>query len=234
MQNNPRFTREQKYQLMLFGILVISSIISVALFSVRAAPSPRGPYSSLNLNLFLAWIPLGFAWVVYKFVRLPKILIRALVSICAVLWLIFFPNSLYILTDFQHMAIRDTNTPVWYDVIMLLWFSWSGLFLGLISLHLMQQVIVRWRGKIFGWLFVVGVTILSSLGVYIGRFVDFNSWDVIIDPFSMPSRLREHFLYAPLHAQITTFCFLFALFFLFVYGVIFILGQLINEQGSQE
>jgi len=192
-----------------------------------------GPYSSLVLNLFLAWIPLVLAWVIYKLFHRRIKIIRVLLGFCAVLWLIFFPNSLYVLTDFQHIAIRDTVTPIWYDVIMLLWFSWSGLFLGMVSLYLMQNIVMRWSGKVFGWLFVVLATILGSLGVYIGRFISFNSWNVIINPLSMPGRLREHILYAPYKSQITTFSFLFALFFLFVYVMLFIFGQLMNEMGNQ-
>jgi uncharacterized membrane protein len=234
MQNKPRFTREQRYQMVLFGILVISSVLSVSLFVARAAPSKNGPFTSLVLNLVLAWVPFGFAWIVYKFIHCPRILIRVLVSVCAVLWLIFFPNSLYILTDFQHIAIRDTDTPIWYDVIMLLWFSWTGLLLGLTSLYFMQKVVTRWLGKIFSWVFVVGATILGSLGVYIGRFIELNSWDVIINPFSILGSFREHFLYPPYHqVQFMTFFFLFALFFLFVFVTLFILGQLMNEQGHQ-
>jgi uncharacterized membrane protein len=182
MQNNLLFTGERKHQLALVGILVMSSSISIGLFAARCAPSPRGPYTSLVLNLFLAWIPFGLAWLVYNYVCRPTKIIRVLLSFCAILWLIFFPNSLYILTDFQHIAIGDTNTPVWYDVIMLLWFSWSGLFLGMVSLYLMQNIVTRWSGKVLGWFFVVVVLFLGSLGVFIGRFISYNSWNVIINP----------------------------------------------------
>ena len=224
-------TREQKYQFALFGILVFSSLVSIGLFAERAEPSPLGPYNSLRLNLFLAWIPLGLAWVIYKFAHWPIRILRVLLGFCALLWLLFFPNSLYILTDFQHIAIRNTDSPIWYDVIMLLWFSWSGLFLGVVSLYLMQDVVTRQFGKAFGWVFVAITAVLGSLGVYIGRFVGINSWDVI----SSRSRiLREHLFNAAFHPQMRTFSFLFALFFLFVYLTFFIFGQLMNEQDSQK
>jgi len=232
MQNNPLFTREQKYQLALFGILVMSSIISIGLFAARTSPTPRGPYSSLVLNLFLAWIPLPLAWLVNKFSFRPIKIIRVLLIACAILWLVFFPNSLYILTDFQHIAIRDTDTPVWYDVVMLLWFSWSGLFLGTFSLYLMQTIVTRWSTKKYGWLFVVLVSILSGFGVYIGRFVSYNSWDLIFNPHDTLGMIREHILSNPDQTQIITFSILFAVFFLFVYKTIFIFGQLMNKQGD--
>lgn len=229
MRNILLFSTEQKYRLALFGILTMSSVISVGLFAARAATSESGTYAFLVWNLFLAWIPFGFAWIAYTSTRLPKVIMIVLVGVCAVLWLVFFPNAPYILTDFQHLAKNNTGAPVWYDVIMLLWFSWNGLFLGVISLYLMQKVVTRWLGSILSWVFVVGVTVLSSLGVYVGRFLRWNSWDMVFDPFKMPGE----FLYAVSQTQerTLTFSFLFALFFLFVYVTLFIFGRLMNEHG---
>jgi uncharacterized membrane protein len=232
MENNPFFTKERKYQLALFGILVISSVISVGLFAARTAPSPKGPYTSLVWNLFLAWLPLGFAWIASISTQLPKVLMHLLVGICAFFWLLFFPNALYILTDFQHIAIRDTNTPVWYDVIMLLWFSWSGLFLGAISLYLMQNVVARWLGKVFSWLFVMGATTLGSMGVYVGRFFYKNSWDIMINPRYVSGDILRFF--SQTQKQALIFSFSFALFFLFVYLMLFVFGHLINAISTEK
>jgi uncharacterized membrane protein len=231
MQNNSLFTKEQKYRLALFGLLAMSSVISVGLFVARAASSDSSRYAFLIWNLFLAWIPFGFAWIAYTSTHLPKAVMVVLVGVCAVLWLIFFPNAPYILTDFQHLTKLNGEAPVWYDVIMLLWFSWNGLFLGVISLYFMQKVVARWLGSIFSWGFVVGVTGLSSLGVYVGRFMRWNSWDVMFDPFSMPGE----FLHTVSRTQERTlaFSFLFGLFFLFVYVTFQVFGRLMNEHGSQ-
>ena len=52
----------------------------------------------------------------------------------------------YIYTDFQHLADwRDV--PIWYDVILLIWFVLIGLLLSMISLFLIQEIIRRefWR-----------------------------------------------------------------------------------------
>jgi uncharacterized membrane protein len=230
MKNHLFFTKEQKYRLALFGILSISSVISIGLFAARATTSESGRYAFLVWNLFLAWIPFGFAWVAYSSTHLPKPIMLLLVGICAVLWLIFFPNAPYILTDFQHLAKKNAEAPVWYDVIMLLWFSWNGLFLGVVSLYYMQKVVTRWAGNIASWVFVVGVTILSSLGVYVGRFMRWNSWDVMLDPLSMPGEFLQTFSQAQERTLI--FPFLFALFFLFVYVTLFVYGRLINEHSS--
>lgn len=231
MENIFRFTKEQKYRLALFGLLATSSLVSIGLYIARAASSDSGRYNFLVWNLFLAWIPFGFAWIAYSSTHLPKGIKVLLIGVCAALWLIFLPNAPYILTDFQHLTRPNSEAPVWYDVIMLLWFSWNGLLLGIISLYFMQKVVAHWLGNIFSWAFVVSVTILSSLGVYVGRFLRWNSWDVMIDPFSMPSQ----FLHTAIRSQERTliFPFLFALFFLFVYVTLFVFGRLINEQESK-
>jgi uncharacterized membrane protein len=231
MRNILLFTKEQRYRLALFAILAISSIISMGLFAARATTSESYRYAFLIWNLFLAWIPFGFAWIAYTSTRLPKAIMVILVGVCAVLWLLFFPNAPYMLTDFQHLTRLNGEAPVWYDVIMLLWFSWNGLFLGMISLYFMQKVVARWLGIIASWVFVVGVTVLSSLGVYVGRFMRWNSWDVMLDPFSMPGEFLHTF--SRTQERTLTFSFLFALFFLFVYVTLFVFGRLMNEQGSQ-
>lgn len=56
----------------------------------------------------------------------------------------------------------------WYDVIMLIWFGWNGLLLGIISLYFMQEIARRLLGSLASWVFVTVVTALSSLGMLRG------------------------------------------------------------------
>lgn len=222
---------EQKYRLALFAMLAMSSIVSIGLFAARATTSDSYRYAFLVWNLFLAWIPFGFAWVAYTSTHLPKFLMVTLVGGCAIFWLLFFPNAPYILTDFQHLAKLNFEAPVWYDVLMLIWFSWSGLFLGIISMYLMQKIVAKWLGEKASWVFVVTVTVLSSLGIYVGRFLRWNSWDVLIKPLKMTSIILDDF--SQTQERTLTFSLLFALFFLFVYVTIFLFAKLINEQKTK-
>lgn len=222
--------QEQKYRLMLFALLALSSLLCIGLFAARATTTESARYAFLIWNLFLAWIPFGFAWIAYTSTHLPKALMVLLVSVCAFLWLIFFPNAPYLLTDFQHLARNNGNSPLWYDVIMLLWFSWSGLLLGMVSLQLMQKIVARWLGKMASWVFVIGVTILSSLGIYVGRFLRWNSWDVLLKPLKLPGRFLEAFAQA--QERTLAFSLLFGLFFLFVYVSLHLFGRLIQAQPA--
>jgi uncharacterized membrane protein len=128
-------------------------------------------------NLFLAWIPFGLAvvaWLLTQFdlrQRWPLVL-------CAGAWLVFFPNAPYIITDIIHIRKMPAG-PIWYDLILTVAFAWTGFLLGFASLYVMHLLVsCRWGWR-KGWLFVAGVTGLSGLGIYLGRFLRLNSWQVL-------------------------------------------------------
>jgi uncharacterized membrane protein len=85
------------------------------------------------------------------------------------------------LTDFIHLHESPT-TPLWYDALMLAACAWTGLGLGFASLYVMQTIWERAAGPLVSWLGVVGALALASFGVYLGRFLRFNSWDALVHP----------------------------------------------------
>src|SRR5688572_33132958 len=170
-----------KYRLMMFFLLASATIFSVAIWRVRSEFSGSGRYAFLIWNLFLAWIPFMISYFTH-IMTLDRRWIYIVIPIAAFLWLIFFPNAPYILTDFQHLANTSGELPVWYDVMMLIWFAFTGLLLGMVSLFLMQEIMRREFGRWAGWAFVVCVAGLTSAGVYMGRFLRWNSWDILRNP----------------------------------------------------
>ena len=86
-------------------------------------------------------------------------------------------------TDFIHL--EQGPAPLWYDALMLSAFAWTGLLLGFASLYLVQLILRRTFGAAVGWLGVFGALALGSVGVYIGRFVRLNSWDVLLHPLDV-------------------------------------------------
>jgi len=137
-------------------------------------------YRNLVWNLFLAWLPYIFSLLTaYLYLRAPRRWWR--LAIPATLWLIFFPNAPYLITDFLHLTTRP-YVPLWYDILMLSIFSWTGIFLAIASLRTMHRLIERYAGVVLGWLFVVAVISLGGLGIYLGRFERWNSWDLLIRP----------------------------------------------------
>ncbi len=230
-----RFTSyfsHNKYRLMIFFLLGGATVFSVAIWRVRVDYSRTYHYSFLIWNLFLAWIPFLISYFTYT-VKLSRKQIYFVIPIAAFLWLIFFPNAPYILTDFQHLAqIQWRDLPVWYDVMMLIWFAFTGLLLGIISLFLMQEIVRREFGHWVGWGFVAVVAGLTGVGVYAGRFLRFNSWDIFSDPKGLA-------LYTIQNAQDSSlrslgFVTLFTAFFLFLYITLYTFGHLLVERQKNE
>jgi uncharacterized membrane protein len=129
-------------------------------------------------NLFLAWVP----WLVAS--TLPHLTSRWLFWPAVVLWLTFFPNAPYLVTDLMHLKGR-APVPLWFDVLFLSSFAWAGCALGWDSLALVHRTTtLRW-GRWPANAFVVACLGLCGVGVYLGRFVRFNSWDVVTRPAAL-------------------------------------------------
>ncbi len=220
-----------KYRLTIFLLFGGATIFSVLIWRVRSEYSGTGRYGFLIWNLFLAWIPFMISYFTYT-LTLRRKWIYFVIPVAAFFWLIFFPNAPYILTDFQHLANPSQDLPVWYDVMMLIWFAFTGLLLGMVSLFLMQEIIRREFGHWLGWGFVGLVAGLSSVGVYMGRFLRWNSWDILRNP-------KEIALYTLQRAQdpglqSIGFTGLFAAFFLFLYITLYTFGHLLLEMPAND
>lgn len=221
------FIIRNRYKIAIFGLMTLASAICVFLVAARIAFSDSERYGSLVWNLFLAWIPFVLSYLAYTLSWNKRLLYFA-IPITAFLWLIFFPNAPYILTDLQHLAKETTKAPLWYDVIVLVWFSWTGLLLGLVSLYLMHDIVHRTFGHIAGWVFVFVVSGLSSFGVYLGRFVRFNSWDILNDPKEIVVTILG--LAIDPSMRLVAFTILFAVFYLFVYLTLYSFAHLVQER----
>jgi uncharacterized membrane protein len=159
---------------------LLASLLAVALWFGRVYLSQAGTYSFLLWNLILAWVPyLGSLWADHAHSRFPKAWYLLLIP--GALWLAFFPNAPYIVTDFWHLAERPP-VPLWYDIGFLATFALTGLLLAVFSLRIMQRLVRFHLGSIASWLFVGGAVALGGLGVYLGRFLRWNSWDLFLNP----------------------------------------------------
>src|SRR5215217_5243289 len=191
-----------RYSLSVFMLLNVACAVCIGLVFARVAYSDSGRHLGLIWNLFLAWIPF--------------------------LWLIFFPNAPYMLTDLQDLARKATDAPLWYDVIIVVWSSWTGMLLGVISLYLMQDIIIRSFGRAAGWIFVFVISALSSFGIYIGRFVRLNSWDILQNPAETAQEILG--LVVDPSRRLAAFTLLYTIFFLFVFLLLYSFSHMLREQ----
>lgn len=160
--------------------LILASTLSCGLLAFRAWRAHEVVHAFFIWNLFLAWVPAIAALLFYSMARRRPTPRFPLVCI-AVVWFLFFPNSAYIVTDFVHLS-ADPGTPFWYDMITFMAFAQTGLFLAYLSLYLMQESVRAWMGRMACWIFALAMLALSSFGIYLGRFLRWNSWDMLLSP----------------------------------------------------
>lgn len=195
--------------------LVLSSLLAGGLFAGRVYLSHKSTYLFLVWNLFLAWLPYLFSLVVALLHRRHP---RGwwLIAIPAALWLLFLPNAPYIITDLWHLDERKP-VPMWYDIGMLATFAWSGLFLAIVSLNIMQTVVRDYAGQLASWLFAFTAIGLSGFGIYLGRFLDWNSWDLILRPRGVLADILARLTHPMRYSQTYGVTILFAAFFFVCY-----------------
>ncbi len=158
--------------------LLLSSMLAVGFFAYRVLYSGTSNYSNLFVNLVLAWLPYVFSVLAVSAYRAhPDRWWN--IAFWGVLWLLFFPNAPYMVTDFYHLDPRPP-IPLWFDISLIAIFAFTGCFLAIASLRSIHLIVERFAGRIVGWLFALCTMGLGSLGVYLGRFSRFNSWDVLL------------------------------------------------------
>lgn len=162
--------------------LAASISFSVILMTVRIIFSGNLGYSFLIWNLFLAFIPFAISNWLSKNAHLAGS--KLSFSLVFIAWLLFIPNSFYILTDLFHLN-TFISMPLWFDLTMILSFAWNGMLLGVLSVQQMEKLIERYIRRKTGLFFIYPVMFLNALGIYIGRYLRFNSWDVITNPFHL-------------------------------------------------
>lgn len=229
MQNTSRHLNK----LALGGLLITATIISVVLERLHTRFNGYESYANLVFNLGLAWIPFIAAVLAYL-TRRNRITFWLIMPICTLVWLAFFPNAPYLLTDFQHLAQSGGRAPVWFDVILLIWFAWTGLFLGIASLYLMQEIVTGLSNRWIGWFFAISMTIVSSIGVFLGRFLRWNSWDLLYDPLLIAKDMYGIVRHPISNLPTYVFTILFTLLFLFIYLTVHLFGGMIQNEKKSE
>ena len=145
----------------------------------------------LNWNLFLAFIP----WALTSLVIIKSKLQKSRLTLFILLgsWLLFFPNAPYILTDLFHLRL-ESSMPIWFDLILILSFAWTGLLFGFLSLWDIEKILENFINRTLVKIITVGLLFLGSFGIYVGRFLIWNSWDILTEPFKLIYDIGDRFI----------------------------------------
>jgi uncharacterized membrane protein len=206
-----------------FYPLLLSSTLAIGLWAFRSWMwSPRS-FRFLCWNLILAWLPYMWSlWALRIQRRQPRRWWPLLLP--GLLWLLFFPNAPYLVTDLIHLRSYPP-VPLWYDIGMLISFAWAGCFLAVASLYIMHQIIRDFAGRAMSWLIVMGMIGLCGLGIYMGRFLRWNSWDVFLYPTEVLSDIAHRLAHPFSNLQTYGVTLMFAAFLFVCYWTFISLKQ---------
>jgi uncharacterized membrane protein len=200
----------------IFTLLLMSCLCGL-LAILRVYMTHKISYLFLLWNLFLAWIPLIMAYFHHQnYFFSNKKNIFFLCS-TAFLWLLFFPNAPYIVTDLVHLNHKLPYIPFWFDTLLLFSFALAGLTSGYLSLYLIHSVIKDRLTDFTSWLIIGFLLSLSSFGIYLGRVLRANSWDL----FTGPMKLIKKSIFSLNDPAAISMTLMFSFFLLFSYLILY-------------
>jgi len=183
------------------------SFFAVCLLSYRIFKTESLIYIFLAWNLFLAFIPYWISSHLNKLEEL-KYFHLPLVAI----WMLFLPNSPYIITDLFHLRHRDP-IPYWYDLVLVYSFALIGFVLFYKSIFDMLKLVRNMIPESYLKYILPAFFWLMAFGLYLGRYLRFNSWNVVNHPFRVVNRSFD----ALFCKDTIAFTLIFAAFMWFVY-----------------
>lgn len=210
--NTSKLTQREIF-LLLGGMTAIAFLL--LLFRIRIEGNFR--YLFLVWNLFLAYVPIGFVMIYNKLEknRISK-------SLMLGSWLLFFPNAPYILTDFIHLQHHFSVL----DLLIVAFYAVLGLIAGFYSLRMIhkdaQLLNRRWS---IPFLFFI-----TSIGVYLGRILRWNSWDIVHQPLQIFKDGLDLFIHPIQNGWSLAFVLLFTLFLMLTYSGFRKVLQRIHEE----
>ena len=160
--------------------ILILTLLAVALNLVYLVWSDSIFSLYIIWNIILAAIPFFISYYLLQYYRAGKRSILMYV-LGGCFWLLFFPNAPYLVTDIMHLG-ESIGVPLWFDSLTLFCSAWIGLMLGIYSLSFIEKILQEKFSKHFTTFLIMLAILLSSFGIYIGRFLRLNSWDALIFP----------------------------------------------------
>jgi len=192
-----------------YFLVVLLAAICFFFTLVRHIITGRRTYYFLNWNLLLALIPMFVSLIISsRFVKnRPKIL----TAVLFVIWLLFFPNAPYIITDLYYLN-RHSERMFWYDLITIMLFAWTGLLAGFLSMDIIRETLLSKLSRIKNIIAVCGLWFISAFGVYLGRVLRWNTWEIFVDPKEFFLDVIDRFINPIGHSNTWGFTFFMGVF----------------------
>lgn len=169
-------------------LLLFYCIYCLSLLLVRAKITNSIYLFFLIWNLFLGMIP----YIITSFLMSLNLknVSNFKLFIYSFIWLAFIPNSFYILTDLVHLN-KSKGDVFWLDLIILSSYSLIGFAFGLISIIHFEKIAQNFITKNKVHTIIQVICFLCGFGIYIGRILRYNSWDIIGNPIDLVEDLFQ-------------------------------------------
>lgn len=194
--------------------LFLSVTFTIAILAFRFLYFGERQFAFYLWNFFLAVIPLLIS---RQLAHLKKLNITAIFLL--IWWLLFLPNAPYIVTDIFHFSIRPP-VPEWYDLLLVTSAAWNGLIIGIVSLLQVEEFLAKWLSVRVVKRIMVGSIISCAFGVYVGRFMRFNSWDILTRPAFLLRQVSLPFIYPTYFLRTWAFTILFSILLWLIYRTV--------------
>ncbi len=163
-------------------------------------------------NIFLAFIPFLITSVLILYINKENI-VKPIFIISFIIWILFLPNAPYVVTDLIHLG-NFRKVPMMYDIFLLFSSAGVSLLMGLYSLfHMEKMLLLKFSKKITN-IMIAFIILIASFGIYLGRFLRFNSWDFFISHKLLLSSVWDTFTLSNNNTNVFTYT---LLFFFFIY-----------------
>jgi uncharacterized membrane protein len=192
--------------------IVYIYLFAIALNILRVILFGSVAFIYILWNILLATIPFVISSILLRYTKKENI-IKPFFIMGFILWLLFLPNAPYVITDFIHLG-RIHSVPVMFDIFVLFSSAWVSLLMGLYSLFHMEKILLlKFSNKITS-IFISIIILFTSFGIYLGRFLRFNSWDVFTSHRFLLSSVWKMFSNSNNYINVYGYTFLF---FIFIY-----------------
>jgi len=201
-------------------VLLLFSIATLGIQVLRSKLYGYRFYRPFLVNIVLAWIPMALSVLAYIVFLRNDLNVTWTSLLLLGVWFFFFPNAIYLITEVHHFQI-ESDVPLWFDTIGILSIVTNGVMLGTYSLAIIHFFL---RSQFTGgvsWAIIIGYVLLANVGVYIGRYLRFNSWD-ILKPHRLIAGIFREFRNRAQLRDLALYAILFSFFILTAYVFVYL------------
>lgn len=163
--------------------LALATIASYILFIPLVLQGQGRSYSYLPINLLLSWVAFAVMLALRMCIRKKLWSSWTCLGLTAA-WLFFLPNTFYMMSDYIHLQDVPGHQLL-YAVAVFSSFILNSFILGLLSLYGIHRELVQRVSRMAAYLIIELIILSCSYGIYIGRELRWNTWDVVANAPSL-------------------------------------------------